>query len=64
MKPALEFGVFTSVLPLDYHGADAALPTCVPVGLLRVHSSIPLWLHQSLQVPHVPYPLLAQCLHS
>ena len=63
MTPALEFDVFPSVLPLAYHGAIVALSTCVPAGLPRVRSSLPMRPHQSLPIPHLLHPFLLQCRH-
>ena len=50
MRPAPEFGVFYSVLPLAYHGAVVALRVCVPPETTRVHCVWYTLKHLSLQV--------------
>ena len=53
MRPAPEFGVFHSVLPVDYHGAVIALRVWVPLEPTRVHFVCPTSRRLSLRVRYL-----------
>ena len=63
MTPAPEFGVFLSVVPLDYHAVVVALPVCVPLEPTRVHFVGPtsrrlsLLVRYLLHYPHYHFSL-------
>ena len=63
IRLAVKFGIFSSLLPRDYHAANVALPTLVPAGPPKVHLAFPMWPPQSLLVPCVLHYLLPQHYH-
>ena len=63
VKPALEFGVFHSVVPLDYHGAVKGPRVCCLLEPTRGHCVCPTSRHVFYRVQYLlHYPHRRFCL--